>query len=469
MSPAWTKTRPLRRETLPVGVAAIKAKLFGSHEQEATRYPKEGVLSPKHTHPVNTTFSDQYFSQAPREVSPNINNNNSASEDDSLASDPVLRVGVAGGVASPDEEALVKDTLLLAGSGGAGREPPKEAGGRKEEEAVTTMAVPEDPAEPDQNLYDSPWEQKSVSKYKVIGVRRRSGSASPAQAKEKTPPPTAPKRLGPKIQIAEVSVEETPRPLTTAELRNVHSLERKHSNEKAGPPKGQSSVSPPMGGVQSESSLLASISDTLQVTSRYGSDSLLNNGSDSPSGAGTAQGGGALTRWNSGGEVKMSSRGELEKIRAAHRKEATPTGPRPFMLSQASAKQHSSPQLFAPSSHAPKPSAGGIGIGSPNHAPFKSGGSQPTTPVKSASKLAILGGGVGVARSQPQLYPQTASTLPGHASSRSPAAGGGVVKGIGLVRSPRGIAASVEGLQRRPDTHVTYDAQTQAHIFRSLV
>lgn len=482
--PRVDETSPPPEDELLTGVAAIKAKLFGSHEKEAVRYKKEGMLSPKYMHPVNMTFPDHYFGNgSAQEVPPNINNNNSASEDDS---EPILQQrAVTGGVVSTDE-ALVKDTLLMAGSGGAGRgESPPTDGKKAETSGVTT---PEDPAEPDQNLYDAPWEKKAVSKYKVIGVRRR--SASPGQGKEKTPPPAAPKRLGPKIQIAEVSVEETPRPLTTAEVRNVHSLERKHSNEKAW---GRGSVSPPMGGVASESSLLASISNTLQATSRYGSDSLLNNGESLPS----QQGGGPTVR-KSSGEVKISSRGELEKIRAAHRKETTPNVPRPPLLTQASTRQNSLPQLFTsnsntPPSHTPKVAAA-VGVAgsqpqlypSPNHTPYKSGGvvsSQPSTPSRSAGiglgggvvgiggGVVGLGGGVagwGVTRSQPQLYPQTtsANTMPSHAPRSTVV---GVAKGSGLRTAPHGIATSMEGLQKRPDTHVTYDAQTQAHIFRSLV
>lgn len=381
---------PVEEEELLVGVAAIKARLFGQQEQEATRYKKEGVLRPKHIHPVNVEFSEDYFQESSgtegsgfRDVSPNINNNNS------------------------EEESMVSDSSVVAQTGapvrgGGGAQPeaskvplPNHSTGRERDSDVVVY-IPDDPPEPEQNLYDSPWEQKTVSKYKMIGIKQRSGS--PGLIKEKTPPPVAPKKAGQKIHIAEVSVMETPKPNTT-EVRNVHSLERRKSNGKRRHSQGRTSVSPPTpGGVangEPEDSLLASISNTLQVTSRYGSDSFLSNGD-------VTAGGVASGKRSSSGEIKFSSRGELEKIRAAHRKEATPTVPHPSPLVQANVKpiQRSTPQIYTAKS--------------PNHTPNHKG--------------VAMGG----------------------ASSRV-------------------ASSSLEGLQQRPDTHVTYDAQTQAHIFRSLV
>lgn len=375
--PRVDMTTPPLQDEVPTGVAAIKMKLFGNQEQEATRYKKEGVLSPKHVHPVNITFGEHYFNgtTGSRETSPNVNNNNS------------------------EEDSVVSDSLVTS-AGGRGAE----AG--METRAEKGVVVVEDPPEPNQNLYDSPWEQKAVSKYNVIGIKHRAGS--PGAVKEKTPPPTAPKRA--KIQIAKVSVKETPQPIATeVEVRNVHSLERKRSNDRPPRTRGRGSVSPPAapgmvgigGGGTVEDSLLASISNALQVTSRYGSDSFLSRG-DSPSGTG----GGANVgkRLSGSGELKFSTRGELEKIRAAHRKDTTPiTTP----LVQNNTKpiiQHSSPQIYSPKS------------------PISNNPSSP------ARGLAV----------------------------------GGAMKSSHMT-------SSLEGLQRRADTHVTYDAQTQAHIFRSLV
>ncbi len=56
-------------EPLPSSVAELKKRLFGNQENESARYRREGPLSPKYTHPLNTDFT--------RERSPNANNNNS--------------------------------------------------------------------------------------------------------------------------------------------------------------------------------------------------------------------------------------------------------------------------------------------------------------------------------------------------------------------------------------------------------
>ena len=417
--PRVDSSTPPSEDAVPTGVAAIKMRLFGQQEQEPTRYKKEGILSPKYTHPVNMTFGESYFDvgttgypdpsspdesdimdhmtyrdpyplspPGQRDSSPNVNNNNSG-----------------GGSATTDTAAAITN-------GHAPKPDP----------------FPEDPEEPKQNLYDNPWEHKAVNK---VVIRRSVSPAGPMREKS-PPPPIAPRKLGPKIQFAEVSVKETPKPIPT-EVRNVHSLERKRvpqhlqsrypqGRSSTSPPTphkkegGRASISPPTPREGDDDSLLASISDTLQVTSRYGSDSFLSNGDGNiPAVADSA-----VRR--SSGELKISSRGELEKIKAAHRKEVAPVVlkpsplvqtaplmPHPLPLAQASMKpyQHSSPQIYP----AKFPTRGQRGV---------------------------VKGRVGIGT------------------------------GIGLGKAPR-LATSLEAIERRRDTHVSYDASTQAHIFRSLV
>lgn len=412
--PRVDSSTPPSEDTVPTGVAAIKMRLFGYQEQEPTRYKKDGMLSPKYTHPANMTFSEGYFDvdtaryqypsspgeneittyhdrsplSPPRQQdsSPNINNNNSRGESATTAT------GIANGHTPKSDP----------------------------------FAIPEDPEEPQQNLYDNPWENKAVNK---VVIRRSASPAGPMKEKS-PPPPVAPRKLGPKIQFAEVSVKETPKPIPT-EVRNVHSLERKRTPQhlQSRYPQGRSSTSPPTphgkeGGRASISpptpkeddsdSLLASISDTLQVTSRYGSDSFLSNGdSNTPAVADSA-----VRR--SSVEVKMSSRGELEKIKAAHSKEVAPVVLKPSPLVQAA------PLMPHP------------------------------LPLAQASKKPNQ-------HSSPQIYP---ANVPNR-GQRGVAKGRGGI-GIGLGKAPH-LATSLEALQRRKDTHVTYDASTQAHIFRSLV
>ena len=375
-------------EELPVGVAAIKMKLFGRHEQEAARYKKDGILSPKYTHPTNITFTEDYFSKSPthRDSSPNANNNNSEEE--------------------PPETPVIN----------GGEHIPKTQG---------------------------PWEQQ---KYKVIGVRRRTNSND--HVKEKTPPPTHPKKPGLQIKYAEVSVKETPKPFAT-EVRNVHSLERKELKKRA-------HQSPPTTSAEGGNSLLASINDTLHVTSRYGSDSFLSNGETEHAHE--------ASKHSSPGI--MSSRGELEKIRAAHRKEAhttpqsTPLNQLPHFipLSQAAKPmQHSSPHIFSPPIPTTSLASGsGSGLAAMGGSPSRSVAAVGGSPSRSGDGVAAVGGspsrsGGGVA----------AVGVGGSAPNRS-----GLAVVGGGARKP---TPSLEGLQRRQDTQVTYDQQSQAHFFRSLV
>lgn len=248
-------------EEIPSSVAALKKKLFGAHESETARYKKEGILSPRHTHPENVTFSEGYefhkesspFYHESSPEAPNVNNNNS--QEDEV---PAANV--------------------------------QEAEQRKEEE---------------DNVFDASWDQSS--KFKVVGVRKQTGK------KERTPPPNE------AVKSGEVKMSEVPQP-GSMELRNVMSLERPPRNKithsyslerpvkhESTPPRSISVTADP------GDSLLASISSTLQARSRYGSDSFL--ASVEPL---------QPARKKATSEVKISTRGELEKIRAAHRRDSGP-------------------------------------------------------------------------------------------------------------------------------------------------
>ena len=233
-------------DKIPSSVAELKKRLFGTKEGEAARYKKDGVLSPKYTHPENVSFESGYHFYDDRERSPNVNNNNSGGESEQVPDDNHYGDG--------DEH----------------------------------------------NLYDEPWEKSTASKFKVLGVAKKSVQVQ----KDPTPPPVAPKPTTPPPK------EKTP-PRDT-ENGNVlsQSLDRySYSKERSG-------------SVGNES-LLSSISHILQERSRYGSDSLLHNFEP-----------GSPTKKKA--EVKFSSRGELEKIRAAHRREppAPPATQGTFPLAQ---------------------------------------------------------------------------------------------------------------------------------------
>ena len=239
---------------VPSTVAELKKMLFGDKSTaEVTKYSKEGSLSPRYTHPLNASFSADYeFHQ-----------------DTSLSS------------------STTKEDI-----GPKPRAVSDKEGGEDEEDGP----------------YDTPWDQKPISKYSVVGVRRRSRDSL-----------TSP--IGERVQFGEVSTHEAPTPGNT-ELRNVHSLERppKHTHPKH----------------DGKHSLLESISNTLQVQSKYGSDSLLNGGSTPQQANGSPQqpispqqlNGNARepksSPYNSplqGRKAPRSTRGELEKIKAEHRRD----------------------------------------------------------------------------------------------------------------------------------------------------
>ena len=252
---------------IPSTVAELKKMLFGAKStDEVAKYTKEGPLSPRYTHPLNVSFGAEFHrdtSLSPSTTKEDIGPNPRAVND-------------------------------------------KEGGGEDEEDGP----------------YDTPWDQKPISKYSVVGRRSRDSLTSP---------------IGERVQFGEVSTHEAPTPGNT-ELRNVHSLERPSKHTKH----------------DGKHSLLESISDTLQVQSKCGSDSFLNGVSSTPQANGSPKQPISPQQLNSsarepksspynspqqGRKAPRSTRGELEKIKAEHRRELQ-------------SSPHSSPQKVVP---APKP------------------------------------------------------------------------------------------------------------------
>ena len=502
-------------------MAALKKMLFGAQEQSTAKYKKEGVLSPKHTHPSNMSFESGYkFSKESspfyRENSPNVNNNNGSDVEQatptaSLANQQTLQ---NGSVASAVE--------------------------------VSSAQKPSNGV-PQEGLYDPPWETSAVSKFKVIGRMRvgSAGSGSGKLGKDRTPPPVSPKtKKG--IQFGEVSTTETPIP-GSMELRNVHSLERSklkkerqerqkqrqqqqhspahdhsysldrpgHKEPSPSPPghhslsldrSGHRQTSPPSTlipppaaslGTGNEDSLLASITDTLQKQSKYGSDTLLSPPTSRMSGTEQQK----ITK-KVPNEVRMSSRGELEKIRAAHRREPPPppmgvassVTPPTCTSPQGTTPTHSSPQgignnvanrtspqgaFTAPVARtSPRPQPYMIPMMSSRNSPPQQKGAPPTnsthqnrgSPPTNSTHRSWMSPSHSASSASPkqlQITPLHSSQIlisPGHNGSASRSAS----KRRMFSGRPR-MAASLDELQTDPSIQVTYDASSKSHIFRSLV
>lgn len=428
---------------VPVGVAAIKMRLFGSREKEPTRYKKDGVLSPKSTHPENMTFSNEYFDTSPVNGHHYDNPHYDPTPTESTHCDHngnVLAQANANNNNSEGESALVSelifsDTRMMEGQ----NQPTNDSCPVSPETVVDEAGVRQH--NPKRNLYDDPWDEKPISKHKEIGVVRRTlpppgvqglvnkkttppviPPRSQGQEKEKSPSPMAPKRssIVQSMQFAEVYVKETPRPFAT-EVRNVLSLERNllkkgvlplspptSTATQLSPPSPDTHLSSPSGSLDNrESSLLASISNTLQETSLYGSDSLLNKGETSSQYSGSEQ---TPPLTPTTRQTKITSRGELEKIRAAYRKD--PTNP---AISPCSSSMSISP-----------------------------------TQMRTSSQHSV---------SQMDSAPSSVNSSP--YLSRGSATGRAKQQHNGRVAVP------LDGLTR--DTKVTYNAPTQGRILRSLV
>ena len=503
-------------------MAALKKKLFGTQEQGVTKYKKEGSLSPKYTHPTNKTFESGYAfdkesSPFYRENSPNVNNNNGLDVDQ----------------ATPSPQ--------LANQNGA---------------SAIAVSSPKNPSSrvAQEGLYDPPWETSAVSKFKVIG-RMRAGSAGSGGSgkpvgKERTPPPVSPKTKKPGgIMFGEVSMTEVPTP-GSMELRNVHSLERsKHKKERQerqkqqkqeqqqkeqlqrssppvhsvhsysldrrghrepspraatspqhhslsldrrGAPSPSTFIPPPssLGGGGEEDSLLASITDTLQKQSKYGSDTLLSPPTSRMSGMEPQK------PKKVSNEVRMSSRGELEKIRAAHRRDAPPppmgvatspvippthssptqaTTPTPARSSpqgirNGMASNRISPQgtITAPVARtSPRPQAYSMPVSSRKSPPNQKGAPL-TNSTHHQNRMSPTHAASAV--SPKHIAPHHSSQILIGSNSINGGSRSGQAAGKRRMFSGRPrMAASLDELQTDPSTQVTYDASSKSHIFRSLV
>lgn len=393
--------------------------------------------------------------------------------------------------------------------------------------AVTTASMasarlPEQkPKRKQEGLYETPWEMSS--KYKVIG-RMRAGSAGMAgkpATKEHTPPPVSPKtKKG--IQFGEVSVTETPVP-GSSEIRNVHSLERSkyrkeriqrqeqsrsldrpaHHEPSPVSPNRSNSLDRPGNKVQSpphtlafspsapvakddEDDLLASITDTLQKQSKYGSVTLLSPPSASPHvPTSVADQPSSQTR-KVQSEVRRSSRSELEKIRAAHRREPPPppmgVGPvvttptRTSSQGSSPAHQQGTPQRSNAAAAMRTSPLGNFTSPSANSRTSPQG--PITVPAAMRSSPPNLH---GPTVAQPTMsFAQQTRQSPNHSSPKqaphhssqiltSPAHRSGEQGKRRMFSGRPRMAASLDELQTNPMTQVTYDANSKSHIFRSLV
>lgn len=513
-------------------MAALKKKLFGAQEQGVTKYRKEGSLSPKYTHPTNASFESGYtFSKESspfyRENSPNINNNNGLDVDP--ATPPPPQLSNQNGASAAVDVPLPKNSSSGLTEEGL-YDPPWETSAVSKFKVIGRMRAG----------------SAAGSSGKPAGKERTPPPVSPKTKKQAAG-----------IMFGEVSMTEVPTP-GSMELRNVHSLERsKHKKERQerqkqrkqeqaqqkeeqlqhSPPvhsysldrAGRRETSPGHGAAASTSpdrqhslsldrrgapspgafmppptssvgaggeddSLLASITDTLQRQSKYGSDALL-----SPPTSRMSDMEPQKTK-KVPNEVRMSSRGELEKIRAAHRRDP-PAPPMGVAISPGAPPTHSSPmQRTTPTPTRSSPQGIGNGMGNNRISPQGTSAAVPITrtsprpqayliPMMSSRKSPPNQKGsppTNSAHQQQWISPSHAASAisskhvaPHHSSqiltssnsingsSRSSGQAAGNKRRIFSGR-PR-MAASLDELQTDPSTQVTYDASSKSHIFRSLV
>lgn len=248
-------------EEIPGTVAELKMMLFGQREMETSKFRRG---EPKHLvyYPQESGFVYEY--DANGSGMPNHNNNNSGT--------------ILPDIREASEEAV--EEVVKRETASSPELPPPDL----DREEVFDV-------EETENVYDTPWDTKPASKYVNQGATAyKLRGSSPSGQKET-------------LHFAEVSAHDGPIP-GNMELRNVHSLERPLK-------RGQKSASVDLEG----SSLLASISSTLQSRSKYGSDSLLSNLAATSS---SLEQGSPPRREKQ--EVR-SARAELEKIKAEHRRD----------------------------------------------------------------------------------------------------------------------------------------------------
>ncbi len=252
-------------EEVPSTVAELKKMLFGQKEAETSRF-KRGEPKRLDYYEEEHELNYEYHRDGRSPSPPNNNNNNSGA--------------VLGGITETPEEETIERTS-------SPELPPPDLDDGEEDTNET------------ENVYDTPWDKKPASKYVNSG-----GSLQ-------KPRETSPLGHREMLHFAEVSTHEGPIPGNT-ELRNVHSLERRSKRQ-------TKSASTDLEG----SSLLESISSTLQSRSKYGSDSLLSDVASTPTVTFPPQ----ITPSSQsspprrGRQEVRSARGELEKIKAEHRRD----------------------------------------------------------------------------------------------------------------------------------------------------
>ncbi len=255
-------------EEIPSTVAELKMMLFGQQEGDKSKF-KRGEGKRLDYYPEERELDYEYHGDG--STSPNHNNNNSGAVLPDITEIPEEREEETGRELTASSPEL----------------PPPDLDG--EEGEMVEL----------ENVYDTPWDQKPASKYVSQGATaQKRGSSSPLEQREK-------------LHFAEVSVHDGPIP-GNSELRNVHSLERPMKQQQQ-----QKSASADLEG----SSLLESISSTLQSKSRYGSDSLLNNISPTFQTSGLATTSHTSPPLRRERQEVRSARAELEKIKAEHRRD----------------------------------------------------------------------------------------------------------------------------------------------------
>ena len=260
-----------------------------------------------------------------------------------------------------------------------------------------------------ENLYDTPWDKKPESKYVSSGHRKKD-------------------RSSPKLHYGAVSTHETPKPRNT-EVRNVHSLERP-------PRKGFKGID--------DNSLLESISNTLQVRSKYGSDSLLTRTISPPVRTFTA-----TSSHDPLPEVTPSQNEgpphEIPPSISSPPHEIIPSiSSPPQKITQSKIDGYSQPQKLSPSK-------------SEGYSPPQKRGKHEVR-----STRAELEKIRAEHRRDPRYSPQASPKSALH--QRGEAVGGGRKVGF----APR-LSSSWDQLERDPNTRVMYNLSTNSHTFRSLV
>ena len=545
-----------------MGVAALKKKLFGVAEQETTKYKKEGDLSPKHTHPSNIQFGTEHefkkeSSPFYRESSPNVNNNNGSDGEQATPKFPdhqlseTKAVGPAaassvppsqtskkrqeGLYETPWEKSAVSKYKVIGrirnssvGKTAKERTPPPVSPKTKKGIQFGEVSTSETPIPGSTEIRNVHSLERTKLKKERIQHKQAPYSLDRAERKETSKSPPA-HSVGQSYSLDQAERKETSKSPPAHSVEQSYSLDRAERKETSkspplhsvtdnhvGPSKLSSPhhtetsphtlASPGMAAASDDDDLLASITNTLQKQSKYGSITLLSPPTSSLSGAEPAKSNKVQN------EVRRSARGELEKIRAAHRREPPPppmgvvTTPTHRYPQGHTTAAHTSPHRAAAAMHAP-PQRNFTASGATRNfiAPAPTSTSPQgmfTTPVPARispgaartspqgprmvsptmhSSPPNLQGGTTVAHPsmtfaqhswQSPTHIPPKSNVPHYSSQilTSPThySWGGQSKRRMFSGRPR-MAASLDELQADPSTQVTYDANSKSHIFRSLV